>query len=63
MEPDIPTKSKIVVLTSEMHTIHLANSLYWRQREAVTHEARAEYQRRQERLEEIRAELAHLPAA
>ena len=56
MKPDIPTAVKITALNSEMDIIHFANSSYW----GGTSEARAEYQRRQDRLEEIRAELAQL---
>ena len=47
-------------LNSEMDYIHFANRLFWASGEAVTIEARAEYQLRRERLEEIRAELAQL---
>jgi hypothetical protein len=43
-----------------MDTIHFANSLYWRRGEAVTQEERVEHYRRQEQLDEIRAELAQL---
>jgi hypothetical protein len=42
-----------------MDAIHSANGLYWGTREA-TLEAKADYQRRQDRLEEIRRELAQL---
>ena len=50
----------LAVLTSEMDSIHFANSLFWAGGESVTIEARAEYQRRQERLEQIRVELVQL---
>lgn len=60
MEPDIPTRVKIANLTAEMDAIHFANNLYWEQGEMVSLEARAEYQRRQDRLQEIRAELMRL---
>ena len=58
MEP--ATRVKIALLTAEMEAIHFANRLYWERGEAATLEERAEYQRRQDRLEEIRAELAKL---
>lgn len=58
MAPAIPLTAKIAVLTSEMHTIHSANCLYWRQGEAVSLKERAKYQRRQDRLDQIRQELA-----
>lgn len=60
MEPDSPTYTKIAALTSEMDGIHFVNSLYWKQGEMGSLKARAEYQHRQDRLEEIRAELAKL---
>jgi hypothetical protein len=53
-------KARIAVLTAEMDAIHSANTLYWKQGEAATHEARAEYRRRLDRLTEIRTELAQL---
>ena len=53
-------KARIAALNEEMDGIHFVNSLYWQRGKAVTSEARAEYQRRQDRLEEIRAELAQL---
>jgi|ERR1700722_5209439 len=60
MEPNIFTNVKIAALTVEMDAIHFANSLYWKQGYSQTVAARAEYQRRQDRLEEIRTELAQL---
>jgi hypothetical protein len=60
MEPDNPTINKIAALTSEIDTIHFANKLYWERGEAVSTAARAEYERRLARLEEIRAELDRL---
>jgi hypothetical protein len=60
MAPAIPIPVKIAALTSEMHTIHSANCLYWKRGEAVTLEAKAEYVRRQDRLEQIRCELVQL---
>jgi len=60
MEPDVPIWVKIAALTSEMDNIHSANCLYWRRGEAVTLDARAEYQHRKQRLDQIRKELAQL---
>ena len=60
MESDSVAKAKIAALHEEMDAIHVANSLYWKQGEAFTVEARAEYQRRLDRLQEIRRELAQL---
>jgi hypothetical protein len=59
VEIDMPTNN-IAVLTSEMDSIHLANRLFWAGGESVTIAARAEYKRRQERLEQIRVELVQL---
>jgi hypothetical protein len=52
----------IVDLTEEMKTIHSANNLYWKQGETHSKEAKAEYHRRNDRLEEIRNELTRLRA-
>ena len=60
MDANISSELKIADLTAEIDTIHFANSLYWRRGEAVNPEDRIEYYRRQERLDEIRAELAQL---
>jgi len=60
MEPKIYTNVKIAALTVEMDSIHFANTSYWKQGHSQTVAARAEYQRRQDRLEEIRTELAQL---
>jgi len=57
---EIAADVEIVDLTAEMGTIHFANRLYWRRGEAATREERAEHCRRQERLDEIRAELAQV---
>ena len=63
MEIDAKKKARIAALNEEMDGIHFVNSLYWQRGKAVTSEARAEYQGRQDRLEEIRAELAQLRSA
>ena len=55
-----PIQANIAALVSEMNSIHSANSLYWELGEAVTLEARAEHQRRRDRLEELRAALEKL---
>ncbi|MGA9510917.1 MAG: hypothetical protein WBV55_20010 [Candidatus Sulfotelmatobacter sp.] len=55
-----PIQTNIAALVSEMNSIHSANSLYWELGEAVTLEARAEHQRRRDRLEELRAALEKL---
>jgi RPA family protein len=60
MEIDAKKKARIAALSEEMERIHFVNSLYWQRGEAVTSEARAEYQRRLDRLQEIRAELAQV---
>jgi hypothetical protein len=60
MGPNIFTNVKMAALSVEMDAIHFANSLYWKQGHSQTVAARAEYQRRQDRLEEIRTELAQL---
>jgi hypothetical protein len=53
-------KARVAALTEELDAIHFANSRYWKRGRAVTGEERAEYQRRQDRLEEIRRELDDL---
>ncbi len=53
-------RGNIAALVSEMNSIHSANSLYWELGEAVTLEARAEHQRRRDRLEELRSALEKL---
>jgi hypothetical protein len=46
-------------LQEEIDFIHYANELYWRQTNP-SNAAKAEYFRRQDRLQEIRSELAKL---
>jgi hypothetical protein len=62
MEPNIPSRVKIALLVSEMDAIHFANLSYWQLGEMATLEPRFEYQRRKDRLEEIRGELVRLKA-
>jgi hypothetical protein len=52
-------KARIAILIEEIDSIHSANKLYW-ERKAPSREARAKYQHRQDRLEEVRSELAEL---
>jgi hypothetical protein len=59
MEPEARRKARIAVLLGELDVIHRANELYWREANP-SHEAKAEHYRRQNRLEEIRSELAEL---
>src|ERR1022692_2659886 len=51
--------TKLTALQDELDTIHLANKSYW-DRAEHTRQATAEYQRRQERLEQIRKEMQEL---
>jgi hypothetical protein len=59
--PDTKSTAKINFLNQEMDEIHYANSLYWKQ-EGHSKAAKAQYQWRQDRLEEIRKELDQLRA-
>jgi len=60
MEPDVIEGPRLATLREEIDAIHWANSLFWRHREAHTRAAIAAYQSRQERLDQIRGELARL---
>jgi len=60
MKTEIPSSIKIALLASEMDAIHSTNASYWQVGEMASLEARAEHQRRKDRLEEIRIELARL---
>jgi hypothetical protein len=51
--------SKLAKLQHELDAIHLANKEYWASA-THTHEATAHYQRRQERLEQIRKDMRAL---
>ena len=53
-------EAKIAALMEEVNFIHFANVLYWKQGAECSREARAEYQRRQDRLREIRSEVLDL---
>jgi hypothetical protein len=59
MDPETTRKARIAALLEEMDFIHYANELYWRQTNPSV-AAKADYFRRQDRLEEIRSELAKL---
>jgi hypothetical protein len=63
MEADADKRARIDGLNKEMDAIYFADRQYWERREGITHDARIEHQRRQERLEEIREELARLRSA
>jgi hypothetical protein len=60
MERDRRIKARIAPLSKEMDEIHRANRLYWEQGESQSPAAKAEYEFRNERLEQIRTELAQL---
>lgn len=61
MEPDAEKKARIAALNQEMDGIRFVNTL-WERSETATSKARAEYQRRLQRLEEIQRELSQLRA-
>lgn len=58
MKPGSMTQATTKALYAEMDFIHCANALYWREGDFHTRDEIAEYKRRQDRLNEIRAELA-----
>jgi hypothetical protein len=60
VEPDPQTKKRIAALYEEINAIDAANSVFWRQGERATSAARAQYQFRLDRLEEIRTEIVRL---
>lgn len=60
MEPEGTSQARMAALSEEMHSIHHANKLFWEQKRARDRKAKVEYYRRQDRLEEIRGELAEL---
>jgi hypothetical protein len=59
MDPEATRKARIAVLNEEIELIHHANELYWRHPDP-SDAAKADHYRRQDRLEEIRSELAEL---
>ena len=58
--PDDRSGQTIAVLSEEIDEIHRANGLYWSLGQHQTKAAKARYQFRQDRLEEIRQEWARL---
>jgi hypothetical protein len=63
METDstIKIKKEVAYLNQKLHSLHMSNSRYW-QEETPNTRARGLHQMRQDRLEEIRSELAQLCA-
>ena len=59
MDAGATKEARIAALKEETAVIHHANELYWRQGNP-SDAAKADYYRRQDRLEEIRSELARL---
>jgi hypothetical protein len=59
MDPEAKRKARIAALQEEIAFIHHANELYWRQAKP-SDAAKADHYRRQDRLDEIRSELAQL---
>jgi hypothetical protein len=59
MDSQATKNARIAALQEEISFIHYANELYWQQTDH-TNAAKVEYFRRQDRLEEIRSELAKL---
>jgi hypothetical protein len=59
MDPEARRKARIAVLQEEIVVIHRANQLFWREANP-SDAAKTDYYRRQDRLEEIRSELAEL---
>ena len=57
MKINAKQKSRIAALNKEMERIHFDNHSYWQRGDTVSSEERAAHQSRQDRLEEIRAEL------
>jgi len=58
MGPKAIRKAYLEVLRKEIHSIDNANRRFWKQTTAHSREAGVAYYRRQDRLEEIRRELA-----
>ena len=64
MPSDLWINKRLLVLKEELDKIHFANSLYWKQQPTDrSRQEKAEYQRRQVRVEEIRKELSALTMA
>ena len=53
-------QARMTVLNQEINSIHQANRLFWEQKKVHGRKAKGEYYCRQDRLEEIRSEMAVL---
>jgi uncharacterized membrane protein len=60
VQPNTLSMSKVAHLASELEAIHSDNMLYWKHGAEATREARAKYQQKQDRIEEIRAALVEV---
>jgi len=60
MGPEGTRQARMTVLSQEIDSIHHANRLFWEQGTAHGGKAKVEYYYRQDRLEEIRSEMAEL---
>ena len=60
MELQAKAKTRIAFLNVEMDELHRANGLYWKQGQSQSLAEKSKYEFRNERLEEIRNELARL---
>ena len=56
------SEAEIAALKEEIESIHFADALYWKCGQDRSREVGEEYQRRQNRLQEIRSALALLDA-
>ena len=63
MGPERTRQTRMAVLSVEIHSIHHANRLFWEQKRTDGRKAKVEYYDRQDRLEEIRSELAEVSDA
>jgi hypothetical protein len=54
------SEAKIAALKEEIESIHFADALYWKRGSDHSREANAEYERRQDRIQQIGSELASL---
>ncbi len=60
MGPEGSGQARMTDLSAEIDSIHHANRLFWEQGTARGRKAKVEYYYRQDRLEEIRSEMAEL---
>ena len=63
MGPEGTRQARITVLNQEIDSTHHANRLFWEQGNAHGRKAKVKYYCRQDRLEEIRSEMAELSDA